>query len=392
MVVVIVADVLGKENNGTTVACMNLVRYLRGNGDTVRIVCCDADRKNDEGCYVVPTLNLGPILNGIVKRNEVSLSKPDRKTVEAALEGADAVHIMVPFALGRQALKVARGMGIPVTAGFHCQAENLTSHLLLMNSRLATRLTYRVFYRRFYSKVDAIHYPTAFIRDVFEQSVGHTTRAFVISNGVNDRFVRTEAEKPAELRDRFVILFIGRYSREKSHGVLIRAVSRSKYRDRIQLIFAGAGPRRGRIRKLSDKCHILPPVMKFFSRDELVRVINYSDLYCHPAEIELEGIACLEALRCGLVPVIADSKRCATKGLAITPESLFRCNDPDDLAKKIDFWIEHGQEKERLRDAYIRRTDKYDQTRCMESMRDMFEQVISEKGAKADEKESSPLQ
>lgn len=35
MIVTIIADVLGDENNGTTTACMNLVRYLKKQGDEV---------------------------------------------------------------------------------------------------------------------------------------------------------------------------------------------------------------------------------------------------------------------------------------------------------------------------------------------------------------------
>ena len=86
MVVTIVADVLGKENNGTTVACMNLVRYLKSRGDTVKIICCDQDKKGLPGYYVVPTLNLGCLINWIVKKNEVTLAKPDRNIIESAIK------------------------------------------------------------------------------------------------------------------------------------------------------------------------------------------------------------------------------------------------------------------------------------------------------------------
>ncbi len=53
MIVTVVCDVLGEENNGTTVATMNLVRYLKSRGDTVRILCADQSRKNDENVYTV---------------------------------------------------------------------------------------------------------------------------------------------------------------------------------------------------------------------------------------------------------------------------------------------------------------------------------------------------
>ena len=44
MKITIVCDVLGKENNGTTIAAMNLIRYLREHGHEVRVLCCDQDR------------------------------------------------------------------------------------------------------------------------------------------------------------------------------------------------------------------------------------------------------------------------------------------------------------------------------------------------------------
>ena len=34
MTITIVCDILGEENNGTTIACMNLIRFLRAQGHT----------------------------------------------------------------------------------------------------------------------------------------------------------------------------------------------------------------------------------------------------------------------------------------------------------------------------------------------------------------------
>ena len=47
MTITIVCDILGEENNGTTIACMNLIRFLRAQGHTVRVVqsnCCPSNR------------------------------------------------------------------------------------------------------------------------------------------------------------------------------------------------------------------------------------------------------------------------------------------------------------------------------------------------------------
>ena len=377
MKILVVADVLGKENNGTTIACMNLIRYLKSVGDTVKIVCCDQDKKGLENYYVVSTINFGPILNKVVEKNGVTIAKVDRDVIEEAMFDVDVVHILLPFMLGRAALKIARERHIPVTASFHCQAENLTSHLMLMNSKLANKATYKNFYYHFYKDVNAIHYPTDFIRRIFENDVKHKTNAYVISNGVNNFFMKREVTKPDDFKNEFVILFIGRIAKEKSHKVLIKAVSLSKYKDQIQLVFAGAGPREKETMKYVKRCKIKEPLMKFFSREELVNVINYSDLYCHPAEIEIEAISCLEAISCGLVPVISDSKRSATNAFAIDDKCLFKCNNSQDLARKIDYWIEHPEEKKEYQKKYLDYAKEFEQNYCMERMRDMLIDTIN---------------
>lgn len=373
MIVTIIADVLGEENNGTTIACMNLIRYLKSYGDTVRIVCPDKSSEGTEGYYIVKTLNLGFIINKIVEKNNVTIAKPDKNIIREAVEGSDVVHVMMPFPVGCCAAQIARELGIPVTAGFHCQAENFSSHILMfMNSKFFNRLVYKHFYKSLYRYVDTIHYPTRFIRDLFEKTVGHKTNGLVISNGVNEAYKYAPTPKPDRLKDEFIILFTGRYSKEKSHTLLVKAVGCSKFKDRIRLIFAGSGPRRLQILRAVRKAGIKMPIMKFFTRAQLARIINYADLYCHPAEIEIEAIACLEAISCGLVPIINNSPRSATKAFALDEKSLFNCNDYRDLARKIDFFLEHDDIRQEYSKKYLASPYAQSQKECMVRMRKML--------------------
>lgn len=365
---------LGEENNGTTIAAMNLIRSLQAKGHQVSVVCPDQNRKGTQGFYVVPVYNLGPF-NNYVAKNGVSLGKPVRTILEKALEHADVIHIMMPFALGRAAVKYARAHNIPVTAGFHCQAENLTNHFFMMNDKLANHLTYQFFYHYFYQYCDCVHFPTQFICDLFEQET-HPTNHYIISNGVNSAYSKKETAKPKQLHDRFVILSTGRYSKEKAQQILIDGISKSKYRNRIQLILAGKGPRKEYLEKHAKKAGILPPIFDFYSRKDLIDVINYADLYVHPAVVEIEAIACLEAISCGKVPLIADSKRSATRHFALTPENLFRCNDSDDLAKKIDYWIEHPEKRKQCANQYLGYAKEFDFSVCMDKMEDMLYDAV----------------
>ena len=370
MTICVVCDVLGQANNGTTLAALDLIQALKDRGHSVRVVCPDAERIGEAGYYVVPVRNFGPF-NSYFRKNGIVPARPDMQVLEQALDGVDHVHIILPFSVGKKALRLAKQKGISVSAGFHCQAENITSHAFLKNCKPLNSLTYKIFYRTFYRNVEAVHYPTEFIRQTFETAVRAKTNAYVISNGVRSAFRPMPAERPSEFSGKLVILFIGRFSREKSHRVLIEAAAKSRHAKRLQLIFAGSGPLRETLEKQAG---ILPnpPVFRFFSRDELIRTINFSDLYVHPSEIEIEAISCLEAISCGLVPVISDSPRSATRFFALDEHNLFPCNDSQALADQIDYWLDHPEEKAARSRDYLGYTAQFNFEHCMDRMEQMI--------------------
>ena len=160
---------------------------------------------------------------------------------------------------------------------------------------------------------------------------------------------------------------------------LFKAVALSKHNVDIQLIVAGQGPLKNRLEKFADENIINKPIIKYFSRQEMVDLVNYADLYVHPAKAELEGIACLEALVCGLVPVVSDSNKSATKDFTISDKNIFICDDEKDLANKIDYWFEHPKEKEFFSSKYIEFGEKFNQDECMQKMEQMFLDVLDKR-------------
>ena len=367
MKITVVCDVLGKENNGTTIAAMNLIRYLKERGHQVRILCCDQDKVGQPDCFVVPTRNFGPF-NGYVEKNGVSIAKPDRDIVKQALEGADIVHIMVPFSLGLCAASMAKEMNLPVSAGCHLLAENFTTHLFMQNFKPLNDATY-IHFGKLYKKADSVHYVTPYMRELYESKFGKSN-GYVISNGVLPEFTPSEAEPQCDKEIR--IVYTGRYSREKSHKTLIAAVSKSKYSHRIQLILPGDGPLHEQLEKQSEELPIKPR-LGFVDRDKMPDLLRSCYLYVHAAEIEAEGISCLEAISCGVVPIINNSQRCATKSYALEQNNMFEDNDSDDLAEKIDWWIEHRDEYLANRKKYIEMSaNLFSRKKCMEQMEEML--------------------
>ncbi len=371
MRVTVICDVLGPENNGTSIAAMNLIRALRAAGHRLTVVCPDREREGEEGFRIVPALSFGPF-NGYVRRNGVVLARPDGEALRAAIRDADVVHLVTPFALGQRAARLARETGVPLTASFHVQAENVTAHFGLMGSRFANHCVYEALYRRVYRYCDAVHYPSAFICDLFEREVGRRTNHYVISNGVDPVFRPHRTQRPAEWADRLVVVFTGRYSREKRHRVLIDAAAQSAYADRLQLVFAGEGPLAEELRRYAARRLPLPPLQRFYSRADLSDLLCQADLYVHPSEAEIEAISCLEAVRCGLVPVISDSPCSATKGFALDGRSLFAHGDAVSLRDRMDWWLARPEERRAQGARYADYGRQFGEAECMERMERML--------------------
>ena len=76
------------------------------------------------------------------------------------------------------------------------------------------------------------------------------------------------------------------------------------------------------------------------------------------------------------------SPRSATRYFALTERNLFHYNSPQDLAEKMDWWLEHPQERKACSERYLGYAEQFAFDRCMDRM----EQMIIEAGEKHREK------
>lgn len=375
MNILFVIDQYNSHNNGISISTARFAGALRDAGHDVRIVTTGTP---SEHLYIVPERYV-PIATRFAHAQGQLFGKPKKKILSQAIEWCDVVHFVMPWKLSQSGLKIAKKLNKPYTAAFHIQAENITYNLGINNSKLAINITY-AFFHRFYKKVNHIHCPSKFIANELK-SHNYKNKLHIISNGINESFVPVKLDKPENLKDKIVITMVGRHSIEKRQDILIDAVAKSKYSDKIQLIFAGKGPKTKYYQKLAKKLPIMP-IFESYIQPELVKILQYSDLYVHASEVEIEAISCLEAMACGLVPIISNSPISATKQFAIDDKSLFNNGDNDDLAKKIDYWIEHPEEKEEYSEKYVKHAEDYSLRRSIEKFEEMIAAAIEENNNK----------
>lgn len=369
MKIVLVIDVYDELNNGTTMTTYRFAQMLKKRGHEVHVLASgglvEPEYLAKEKYYKIAT--------PIAHKQGFSFAQVDKGLFRRAFQGADVVHFLLPLWFEHKALEVAKEMNLPVSAAFHLQPDNIT-YIIHMPWDVLSVGVYRFFNRTFYKKFDHIHCPSKFIAAQLKKN-GYKAKMHVISNGVDDDF--TPGCEPPKRDGLFRILMVGRLSPEKRQRVLIDAVAKSRYADVIQLYLAGRGPCREALEKQGKKLKNTP-VFGFYEKKDLIRLMRACDLYVHASYIEIEAISCMEAFSCGLVPVICNSPKSATVQFALDDRSLFQPDDADDLAKKIDYWIEHPEERAILSVKYAQQGNKYRVSESVKEAERMFREVIED--------------
>lgn len=374
MKILIVIDQYDGANNGTTISARRFVANLKKRGHEVRVI---STGKEEEGKYSVDKIKLVPIVNKIVTSQGMEFAKADEEKLKEAIKWAEVVHFYMPFWLSIKGMKIAKEMNKPMTAAFHVQPENITYTIGLGKKEKVNDTIYTIFKKVFFDEFNHIHCPSQFIADELKKH-GYKAKLHVISNGIEPDWVYRKEPKPDELKDKIVLTMVGRLSGEKRQDVLIEAVKQTKYADKIQLIFAGKGPKQKSYEKLGETLKN-KPIFKFCKKEQLQEILAYTDLYIHTSDAEIEAISCIEAIATGLVPIIAKSDKSATSQFALDERSTFEAGNSKQLAEKIEYWLDNKKEKEQMEKQYAENAKKYSIEKSMEQIEEMFREEINER-------------
>ncbi|PAF44824.1 glycosyltransferase [Helicobacter sp. 11S02596-1] len=370
MIIVLVVDSFADKSNGTSMTAFRFANALKARGHHVRVV---APHIEGEGYYAIPERYI-PLVTEISHKQHMIFGKPVKSTLKEAFSGADIVHLFLPFKLEIASIAVAKEMKIPYMGAFHLQPEHITYNIGLQSLGFLNRFIFWLFKFRFYRHISHIHCPSKLIEEEITRN-GYKGKKYVISNGF-DTLYSPPSAKPAS--DGFIhITMVGRYSNEKRQDVLIEAIRASKYAKKIKLHLKGIGPTQKRLQNLAMALEN-PVDFGFVSPPDLLKILHQSDIYVHTADVEGEAIACLEAISCGVVPIISDSKISATGQFALDDRSLFVAGNAKDLASKIDYWIENPTERERMGKLYAKSALNYTLERSIEQAEAMYAEVIED--------------
>ena len=373
MKILLVVDQYDEANNGTTISARRFAEGLEKEGHEVHIAAVGEEKANKT---TMKEYNLIPGLRQLIHSHGMKFAKPDDEKLREAIKKVDVVHCYTPFILSLHAVKIAKELGVPATTAFHVMPEVITSAVRMGNVEKLNRKIHQKFNDIFYKHFNHIHCPSQFIADELVRN-NYEQKLYVISNGIAPEYRYNRREKPKELKNKFVISMVGRLSREKRQDLILRAVRRSKYENKIQIILAGKGPKRKLYERLGRNL-TNKPIINFYNKEDLMNLLGYVDLYIHTSDMEIEGLSCTEAIATGNVPVIAEGPKSATSQFAIVEESIFENGNVEELKERIEFWYENKKYREIMQKEYALLAQNYTLDSSVKELVKMFEDAIKD--------------
>jgi len=372
MKIVLVHDAHYAENGGA-VATRRLEEGLKKRGHKVLVVATDV---KGEGYYAVKGKNPACFGDSLTKMNFL-FGVPEKDVLREAFADADIIQIQLPFYLGYGAAKMARAMHKPFFAGCHVQARNVNA-AMGKDSKLLDVILSVVFNFFLFKRVPFVHCPSRFCAELLKKD-GVKCRLEVISNGIPGDYTPRKFARPEWFGDNFVLMSMGRHAPEKRQLLLVEGVKRSKYADKITLLLCGRGQMSEQLIAEGAKLPN-PPLVRFVTQEEKLQYLNTADLFVHTSLVDLESLACLEAVGCGLPCLIGNSPHSAASQFALDQRFSFEYNNVDNLAEKINYWYENRGQLPDIRKQVSAMAEPYRFEKCLDQMEDLYREIIRVNG------------
>lgn len=375
MKILFVIDQYDDKQNSMAASAHNFVDELTRRGHTVTLLSTGKEAPNK---VILDTRPYPKILKKYFEKEHLELAKIDKRSIRRAIKGHDLVFFYYPFKLAKAGLEICEELEIPAVATFAIKPEEVLDDIGLGKAKFINKIIYNKF-ASFYNNFSNISCKSEEIKKKLE-NYGYTSNIHVIPDGIGNQFHYKRIDKPERFRERIMITMSGRFTNKNDQETLARAIKLSKYCKYIHLILAGSGPEQNKLEDLLNKLHI-QYTMEHFENNDLRDILSYTDIYVHSSINENENLSALKAVAMGNVPIIAkgNDKETDASGFALDDRSLFQIGDEQELASKIDYWIEHQTELRKMQLEYSKVADKYRISDCTNLLEKMFSDALKEK-------------
>lgn len=313
-----------------------------------------------------------PFLPFMPMRNLIKKSEPD------------IIHIHSPVVLGNIAQILAGGLRKPVIATNHYLPINMSRSLTA--DPLIGKHFSNVTYSYLVNFCNRCEYVTAPTKTALKLLYDHGLRApaKAISNGIDltkftpgspDPAIRKRYNLP---EDKPLILHINRLSEEKRVNVLIDAVAKMHSNAHVALVSTGPAEQelRAQVAQLNIENRI--SFLGYVPDAELLALRHSSELFVIPSEADLQSLATMEAMACGL-PVVAANAYALPELVHHEKNGfLFNGGDSSTMAHYMDILVADPDLRRRMGNESLKIIAKHDRMQVLDEWEEIYHRLSLE--------------
>ncbi len=296
----------------------------------------------------------------------------------------DIIHIHSPIVLGNIAQILAGGLRKPVIATNHYMPTNINNSLMSepLIGKYLSNITYS-YLVHFCNRCEYVTAPTQTALNLLYE-YGLRAPARPISNGI-DLQKYSPGTRDLAVLERFklspeqpLLLHVNRLSEEKRIDVLIDAMAKIKSNAHLALV--GTGPIAAELRAQVERLHLQERIscLGFVQDADLLLLRRAANLFVIPSEAELQSLATMEAMACGL-PVLAANAWALPE--LVHPEEngfLFQPGNSTELATYIDIIVNDPAMQQRMGEESLRIISKHDRGKVLEEWEELYRRLAVE--------------
>lgn len=297
----------------------------------------------------------------------------------------DIIHVQTEFSISKLAIKCSKVLNIPMIHTFHTLFDDYLSYVSGLFNKIFPNMMHNILVNRFLkpvSKQSLIEIvPTKKVydkRNHYKLGINNDIR--IIPTGINlDSFLNSQRDEMLinkyHLVGRFVYLFVGRLSEEKSIKNLIDAY-KTVASDDNALLIVGDGPQANELKKYTNELKLENNIIftGFIKWDEISKYYALGDLFLCDSKSETQGLTYLEALASGL-PLLVRSDSCLNDLLKENVNGI-SYNNIDELISKMKFLKNNDKLLKSLKENARISTKNYTDKIFVKRILDVYEDAL----------------
>lgn len=359
------SDTFPPQVNSISISLLTLLTELANRGHDISVFTGSEQDKNPNSPQIPEILKIyrsSDLFSHSFKRNDAEIIHKDFKEILSSKP--DIIHVHTPFSIGKQGVKAARLLKVPLIGSHHTFYANYHQSFLDGESFWKKYLL-KKYIAWFYDNCDLTITPSKSIATEITKS-GLKSPISIIPNPINTKKLIPSAPKDKLKKivglPEFSLVYVGRISYEKRIHELIKvfALLSPKY-PQMRLSIIGDGPEKRNLEIFAKRLNIREKVIFFgLLKDRaFVDAVAANDVFITASDMENQPLPLFEAMAIGLPQVVATSPiaEYVEHGITglITEKYSFM-----ELSKELAKLIENPELRQKMSENSKRSALKYD--------------------------------